>query len=87
MIAPYLYIFYFFLNNSENTVNTVPININISDILNDYINVKIYKNNGINILNNSKIFSKIVCKHIDEIRVDVTKAIDSLKEELSSIVK
>lgn len=59
----------------------------ISDILNDYINVKIYKNNGINILNNSKIFSKIVWKHIDEIRVDVTKAIDSLKEELSSIVK
>ena len=59
----------------------------ISDTLNDSINVKISTNTCENIVICNKIFHKIVWKHIDEIKVDVTKAIDSLKEELDSIVK
>lgn len=38
-------------------------------------------------VNNNKIFNEIVWKHIDEMKIDVTKAIDSLKTELDSIVK
>ena len=59
----------------------------ISNTLNDNINVKIYTSTSGNIIYNSKIFSEIVWNHIDEIKIDVTKAIDSLKEELDSIVK
>ena len=56
-------------------------------LLNNRINVEIYTNTSGNMVNNNKIFNEIVWKHIDEIKVDVTKAIDSLKEELDSIVK
>ena len=60
----------------------------ISDtLLNHRINVEIYTNTSGNMVNNNKIFSNIVWKHIDEIKIDVTKAIDSLKTELDSIVK
>ena len=56
-------------------------------LLNSHINVEIYTNTSGNMINNNKIFSNIVWKHIDEIKIDVTKAIDSLKKELDSIVK
>ena len=56
-------------------------------LLNSYINVEIYTNTSGNMVNNNKIFSNIVWKHIDEMKIDVTKAIDSLKKELDSIVK
>ena len=56
-------------------------------LLNNYISVEIYTSTSGNMINHSKIFNGIVWKHIDEIKVDVTKAIDSLKTELDSIVK
>lgn len=56
-------------------------------LLNNRINVEIYTNTSGNMVNNNKIFNNIVWKHIDEIKIDVTKAIDSLKTELDSIVK
>ena len=56
-------------------------------LLNSHINVEIYTNTSGNMVNNNKIFSNIVWKHIDEMKIDVTKAIDSLKKELDSIVK
>ena len=56
-------------------------------LLNNYISVEIYTSTSGNMINHSKIFNDIVWKHIDEIKVDVTKAIDSLKTELDSIVK
>ena len=56
-------------------------------ILNDNIHVEISTTSSGNIIPQNKIFSDIVWKHIDEIKIDVTKAIDSLKEELDSIVK
>ena len=60
----------------------------ISDtLLHNYINVEISTNTSGNMVNKNKIFSNIVWKHIDEMKIDVTKAIDSLKKELDSIVK
>ena len=59
----------------------------ISSILNNNINVEISTSLSGNIVTYNKIFNEIVWKHIDEIKVDVTKAIDSLKTELDSIVK
>ena len=59
----------------------------ISNELNEGIRIEIYTYTSGNIVCRNKIFDKIVWKHIDEIKVDVTKAIDSLKEELDSIVK
>lgn len=56
-------------------------------LLNSHINVEISTNTSGNMVNNNKIFSNIVWKHIDEMKIDVTKAIDSLKKELDSIVK
>lgn len=58
----------------------------ILSTLNTDIDVTIGINSNCNLMKYN-IFSAIVWKHIDEIKVDVTKAIDSLKTELDSIVK
>ena len=59
----------------------------ISNELNEGIRIEIYTYTNGNIVCRNKIFDEIVWKHIDEIKIDVTKAIDSLKKELDSIVK
>ena len=59
----------------------------ISNELNESIRIEIYTYTGGNIVYRNKIFNEIIWKHIDEIKIDVTKAIDSLKKELDLIVK
>lgn len=59
----------------------------ISNELNEDIRIEIYTYTNGNIVCRNKIFDEIVWKHIDEMKIDVTKAIDSLKTELDSIVK
>ena len=59
----------------------------ISDTLNNRINIEISTNTSGNLVTYNKIFNEIVWKHIDEIKIDVTKTIDSLEKELDSIVK
>ena len=59
----------------------------ISNELNEGIRIEIYTYTGGNIVCRNKIFDEIVWKHIDEIKIDVTEAINSLKKELDSIVK
>ena len=59
----------------------------ISNELNEGIRIEIYTYTNGNIVRRNKIFDEIVWKHVDEMKIDVTKAIDSLKKELDSIVK
>ena len=59
----------------------------ISNELNEDIRIEIYTYTNGNIVCRNKIFDEIVWNHVDEMKIDVTKAIDSLKKELDSIVK
>ena len=69
-------------------INDIEQLTSISDTLNKcYINVNISTNTSGNLLHRNKVFDNIVWKHIDEIKTDVTKAIDSLEKELDLIIK
>ena len=59
----------------------------ISNELNEDIRIEIYTYTNGNIVCRNKIFDEIVWNHVDEMKIDVTKAIDSLKKELDLIVK
>ena len=53
----------------------------------EYVIRQLYTNTSGNMVNNNKIFSNIVWKHIDEMKIDITKAIDILGEELNILFK
>lgn len=58
----------------------------ILSTLNNDIVVIIGVNSNCNLMKYN-IFSTIVWKHIDEIKIDVSKAIYKLKEELDTLIK